>query len=73
MKVKIINIPKYSYEYLVTNFKHKVEDDITRDEYRLGIKKRLILIKKNDIVERAIFFNGQKSIDLPLNWYSIID
>jgi hypothetical protein len=73
MKVKIINVPKYSYEYLVTNFKSKVLDDTIRDEYRLGIKKRLILFKKDNIVERAIFFNGYKSINLPLNWYSIID
>jgi len=73
MKIKIYNIPKYSYEYLVTNFKTHTVNEYVHDEYRLGIKKRLILIKKDDIVEKAIFYNGVKNINIPLTWFELVN
>ncbi len=72
MKIKIYNIPKYSYEYLVTNSKSSEINGYTHDEYRLGIKKRLIEIKKNGIIEKVIFYTGKKTISIPLTWYEII-
>jgi len=72
MKIKIYNIPNYSYEYLVTNSKTHEVNGYTHNEYRLGIKKRLIEIKKDDIVEKAIFYTGKKTINIPLEWYEII-
>ena len=73
MKVKIINVPGYSHEYLIT------ETDVIEihggyvKKFRLGINKHLFVTYLNNQVVSAEFDTSKKKIQLPISWFEIID